>query len=219
LAIHDERENILIDDTWAVHNLISKGVRRVDFINDNSGIDVLFDLALADFLLRRNWAQKIIFNLKGQPFFVSDAMPKDVLYTLEMLKKEPVENVRQLALRLEDYLKCGRLILRDDPYWTTCLMFRRMPETLRDDLAQSDLVILKGDVNYRRVLDDRHWDYATPLEKAGGYFTSSFLMLRTLKGELIVGLKPGQAEEIIESDPTWLINGKRGVIELFIKEK
>ena len=81
------------------------------------------------------------------------------------------------------------------------------------------MVILKGDVNYRRVLDDRHWNTTTSLEKAGGYFPASFVLLRTLKGELMVGLKPGQAEEIMANDPTWLINGKRGVIELFTKDE
>jgi hypothetical protein len=146
-------------------------------------------------------------------------MPKDILFTLEVLKSDPTAGIRALAQRLEGFLSSGRLKLRDDPYWSTCLMFRRMPKDLCNDLAQSDLVILKGDVNYRRVLDDRHWDYTTTLEKAGSYFPASFLLLRTLKGELMVGLNPGQAEKIMADDPTWLINGKRGVIALFIKEK
>jgi hypothetical protein len=37
--------------------------------------------------------------------------------------------------------------------------------------------------------------------------------LRTLKGELIVGLKPGQAEAVAAADPAWLVNGRRGVIQ------
>jgi len=40
-----------------------------------------------------------------------------------------------------------------------------------------------------------------------------FAVLRTLKGELIVGLQPGQAEELEAQDPTWMINGERGVIQ------
>ncbi|MEI7988794.1 MAG: 1-phosphofructokinase, partial [Chloroflexota bacterium] len=79
LATQGEVENILIDDTQQVHDLLSKRVKRVDFINDNSGIDVLFDLVLADFILQQDWSREVIFNLKQRPFFVSDAMPKDIL--------------------------------------------------------------------------------------------------------------------------------------------
>jgi len=50
-----------------------------------------------------------------------------------------------------------------------------------------------------------------------GYFPAPFLTLRTLKGEIMVGLEPGQAEALSAADPTWLINGKRGVIQLVIR--
>jgi len=42
------------------------------------GLELLFDLALADFLLCHGWAREVVLHLKNQPFFVSDAMPKDV---------------------------------------------------------------------------------------------------------------------------------------------
>ena len=77
LATQAERHNLLIDDTQAVEALLSPGVDRVDFICDNVGLDLLFDLALADFLLGRGWAQQVTLHLKNQPFFVSDAMPAD----------------------------------------------------------------------------------------------------------------------------------------------
>ncbi len=32
----------------------------------------------------------------------------------------------------------------------------------------------------------------------------------------MVGLEPGQAKELQAEDPTWMINGKRGVIQLVI---
>ena len=44
-------------------------------------------------------------------------------------------------------------------------------------------------------------------------FPAPFVVLRTLKGEIMVGLEPGQAEAIAAQDPTWLINGKRGIIQ------
>jgi hypothetical protein len=51
LAAREDRHQILIDDSETLYRLISAGLPRLDFINDNCGIDFLTDLALADFLL------------------------------------------------------------------------------------------------------------------------------------------------------------------------
>jgi hypothetical protein len=93
-------------------------------------------------------------------------------------------------------------------------MLPQLPPPLREELACSNLVILKGDVNYRRLLSDLHWPHTTRLEEITAYFPTSFLVLRTLKGEIVVGLEPGQAEELAAQDAAWLINGKRGIIQL-----
>jgi hypothetical protein len=92
-----------------------------------------------------------------------------------------------------------------------------MSPPLRADLAGADLVILKGDVNYRRLVDDRHWPHSALLEDVAGDFPRPFLVLRTLKGEIMVGLSPGQAEKLAAEDSAWLINGKRGIIQLVTK--
>jgi uncharacterized protein with ATP-grasp and redox domains len=220
LATTEERGNILIDDTDKVRELLARRtargprLRRVDFVNDNVGLDSLFDLALADFLLGQGWVEEVVFHLKNYPFFVSDAMVKDVWAVISLLQASHIPTVKGLGQRMRDHMEVGRIFLEDDPFWTSSLMFRDLPPALRADLARSDLVILKGDVNYRRLLDDRHWPYTTRMEQVTDYFPAPFLVLRTLKGEIMVGLEPGQAEALITQDPTWLINGKRGIIQL-----
>ena len=92
-------------------------------------------------------------------------------------------------------------------------MFDQFPPPLRAELSLSGLVILKGDVNYRRLLGDRHWPHTTRLEEVAAGFPAPLLVLRTLKGEILVGLAPGQAEALAAHDPTWLINGQRGLIQ------
>jgi hypothetical protein len=88
-----------------------------------------------------------------------------------------------------------------------------MPGSLAAELARAGLVILKGDVNYRRLLDDAHWPPTARVEEIAAYFPASFVTLRTLKGEIVAGLQPGQAEALAARDPEWLINGKRGMIQ------
>jgi uncharacterized protein with ATP-grasp and redox domains len=214
LAASQERRHVLIDHTDAVRVLLADGPERVDFINDNVGLDLLFDLALADFLLVQGWARAVVCHLKDRPFFVSDASPADVQTTISLLRAASDPAVRDLGARMRGHVEAERLILKDDPFWTSSLMFRQLPPSLQADMARSDLVILKGDVNYRRLLDDRHWPHTTRMEEVAGYFPASFLVLRTLKGEIMVGLEPGQAEALAAEDPTWLINGKRGIIQL-----
>ncbi len=214
LAASQERHLILIDHTRQVHDVLAKGVQRLDFICDNVGSDLLFDLALVDFFLRQGWAQEIHLHLKNQPFFVSDAMPKDARLTVDLLEKAPGGATQAWGRRLAGDLANGRLVLETDPFWATCLMFRQMPAKLREGLAQAALVLLKGDVNYRRLLDDRRWPHTTRMEEVCAYFPAPFVTLRTLKGEIMVGLQPGQAEALQAEDPDWLINGRRGVIQL-----
>ena len=214
LAVREERRHILIDHTAEVTKLLVGGLCRVDFINDNVGMDLLSDLALADFLLVQGWVREVILHLKDHPFFVSDAMPQDARAIICLLQAVPDPEVQELGARMHGHLQAGRLIMKDDPFWTSSLMFRRLPPPLRAKLAHSDLVILKGDLNYRRLLDDRRWPHTTPLEEIANYFPAPFLVLRTLKAELIAGLRPGQAEALSAADPTWLIDGKRGIIHL-----
>jgi uncharacterized protein with ATP-grasp and redox domains len=219
-----DRANILIDHTDAVRRLLARGVNEVAFVNDNVGADCLFDLVLADYLLTQGWAQRVTFHLKNQPFFVSDAMPQDIELVVDLLQTaasvyrvasaDAGASVAELGHRLGVALEEQRLTLTTHPFWTQCLGFRDMPDAVRSPLERADLVILKGDVNYRRLLDDRHWPPSTPLSVAGDDFPRPFLVLRTLKGEIIAGLEPGQAERLSAEDPTWLINGLRGLIHL-----
>lgn len=219
LAARDEKHLLLIDHSAQVHRLLAAGAQRVDFINDNVGLDSLFDLALADFLLAHGWAQQVVMHLKDRPFFVSDALPQDIKIVLASMARSIRPSLRDLAARLADALAAGRLLLKTDPFWTSFLMFRDMPAALRTDMSAAALVIVKGDVNYRRLLDDRHWPPTTRMEDVAGYFPTSFVALRTLKGEIMVGLAAGQAGQLAAEDPTWLINGKRGVIQLVQREQ
>ena len=214
LATRSERHLLLIDDTAAVHERLAAGVQRLDFICDNVGLDSLFDLALADFLLTEGWTSQVVLHLKDRPFFVSDAMTTDIEIVVAALAQRPDSGLNTLARRLTGAQKDRRLVMQTDPFWTTFRMFRDLPDRLAADLAQSNLVVVKGDVNYRRLLDDSHWPHDTRMEDVTRYFPAPFVALRTLKGEIMVGLAPDEADQLAADDPEWLINGKRGVIQL-----
>jgi uncharacterized protein with ATP-grasp and redox domains len=216
-ALERERANILIDDTARVWEFLQTPRARIDFIGDNAGPELLFDFALTDFLLRAGSAEKIVWHLKPQPFFVSDTMIADVHIALDALANSAARELRELAARLRAAIDAARLVLIDHPFWVTGEFFHTMPEDLRANIAQAELVISKGDANYRRLVGDCHWDPTTPFETAAGYFPATLVALRTLKAELIVGLKKGEAERLQAQDPAWLVNGRRGVIQFLRK--
>ncbi len=212
--IHLEQTHILVDDTSRIADRVANFQgERIDIIVDNAGFELICDLCVADFLLTSRAAGVIYLNLKPHPTFVSDAMIKDVHYTIEFLAADSDKEVQFLAHRLQDHIDQGRLLCRDHYFWTSPLAFWEMPESLRQDLSQSSLIVIKGDANYRRCLGDRHWSLTTPFEDIVCYFPAPFVALRTLKSELAVGLQLEQVEALNQEDPEWLTNGQWGVIQ------
>jgi len=213
LALEDERANLLVDDTPRCWEYLRAKRGRIDFICDNAGTELSFDLALADFLLRAELATKIVLHLKPQPTFVSDAMIADVRETLDVFAKSSVPVLQELAGRLNRAIIEKRFILTDHPFWVTGFFFHDFPNDLRDTLAQAHLIISKGDANYRRIIGDCRWDTTIAFENLAAHMPAPVVALRTLKSDPIVGLQPGDAERLDALDPTWHVNGKRGVIQ------
>jgi hypothetical protein len=209
----DERANLVVDDSGRVWEFLhAQPRRRLAIIADNAGTELLMDLALIDFLLDENLAGEVVLYLKPQPFFVSDAMPRDVEAGLDALALGN-DAAGALKERIRLHLGKGRLQLRTHWFYATSLFYFQLPDDLRTELAAIDLVILKGDVNYRRLLGDAHWPPTTPFDQVTGYFPASLAALRTLKAELIIGLRAGEAERLQAQDPEWLVNGRRGLIQ------
>lgn len=208
-----DHENVLVDDTMSVWaHLQSHRNKRVDFICDNAGTELLFDLVLIDFLLRNHLAREIVLHLKPQPTFVSDAMIRDVHLSLDALEQFGGA-LGQLGTRLTQAIANHQLTLRDHPFWVTGFFFHVLPADLRAMLAQSSLVISKGDANYRRLIGDCHWEPTTSFELAAAHFPASVVAVRTLKSEPIVGLRAGVAEQLRAQDTMWNINGRFGIIQ------
>ncbi len=208
------RAYTLADDTErVVRHLLDRPGARVDFLVDNAGLELVADLALADYLLSTGAAKTVHLHLKPHPTFVSDAMIRDVQATADFLARQEDNAVASFGERLQEHVRGGRLLLLDDPFWVTPLPLWQMPEELRQELSRSDLIISKGDANYRRLLGDREWPYTTPFADILSYTPAPLLALRTLKAELACGLTEEQVTRLDEEDPEWLVNGRYGVIQ------
>jgi uncharacterized protein with ATP-grasp and redox domains len=213
----DQRQaHTLVDDTPAIIKLLlgrQTPVARVDFLIDNAGFELIADLALVLYLLDRDIVQAVHLQAKPHPTFVSDAMIKDVLQAVEFLRSDQDPETASIGRRLQTFLGNGRLLVQTHWFWTSPLSMWQMPPELRRELGQSDLLICKGDANYRRLLGDRHWPFTIPFADIVCYLPAPLVALRTLKSEVACGLSVNQVREVTQRDPEWLVNGQWGVIQ------
>eukprot|EP01023_Acetabularia_acetabulum_P004685 TRINITY_DN1199_c2_g1_i2.p1 TRINITY_DN1199_c2_g1~~TRINITY_DN1199_c2_g1_i2.p1 ORF type:complete len:460 (-),score=80.07 TRINITY_DN1199_c2_g1_i2:385-1728(-) len=216
-------QNLMADDRQAlVHKLMqlkTQGGKRIDFVTDNAGFELISDICLADYLIQSGAASQVVFQMKAHPTFVSDALPKDLLFTLNTLKhpSQKQQECSVAAKRWEQYIQDGKFILKSNLFWCQSLAFWEMHEDVRQDLAQSSLTFVKGDANYRRLLGDREWDLSTPFWDIVNYFPSPICALRTLKAELGCGMPKKKLQHAKSIDDNYLISGKWGVIQFMDK--
>ena len=185
----------------------------VDYLLDNAGFELLGDLCLADYLLSTAQVQTVRFHAKLHPTFVSDAIIADVYSTIAWLRHHTDSALRTLGERLYACVRHRRLQVSTHPFWTSPLPMWAMPDDLRARLAEADVVLAKGDANYRRALGDAHWPWTTPFAEVVSYFPAPIVFLRTCKAEVIAGLSSAQAHDLPQRDPAWLTNGAWGVIQ------
>ena len=185
---------------------------RVDYLLDNAGDELLADLAFVCYLLEAGCVETLYLHAKRTPLFVSDATRRDVDETIVHLGSHGDEGVREWGVRLSSLMAAGRLVLRDEMWWHLPVDLRRRKGEVEALFAASELVIFKGDTNYRRAVDDRYWPHHTPLAQAMGYFPAPALLLRVLKSEVLLGLEAEREEGLPEG---WLTNGKFGVIQYY----
>ncbi|KAF1755379.1 hypothetical protein GCK72_021948 [Caenorhabditis remanei] len=220
---------VLIDD---VNELICKVLgplqinekklknRRVDIVLDNAGVELAGDLVLAEFLLARGFADKVIVHGKAIPWFVSDTTENDFNWVVDQLKEAGPESTKfgeQLKKRIENMeiiFKCDLFWISPHPYY---IMEKEAPE-LFEELTTSSLLIFKGDLNYRKLVGDRDWDLDTSFKTAcRGFAPCPFFALRTLKAETVAGLSAASIDKLLakfDEDNSWMTSGEYAVCQL-----
>ncbi|GME22951.1 uncharacterized protein LTHEOB_5572 [Neofusicoccum parvum] len=239
--------NVLLDAKKA-----GKKERRVDIVLDNAGFELFVDLILAGYLLSAGLATNVVLHPKSIPWFVSDVLPQDfgallnalaspqAFYstqtdddkhagrTPQPLSEKEAEELSFLFQRWSGFHVEGQLTIRPNRFWTEGGSYWRLPKTapsLYEDLKESELVIFKGDLNYRKLTGDANWDPTTPFTEAIGPLGPKsdvrVLALRTCKADVVVGLPQGKDEELRQTEGgggdsgcrKWAWSGKWAVVQ------
>ena len=158
-----------------------KKYRQVDIVLDNAGFELYVDMILAGYLLSSGLATNVVLHPKTIPWFVSDVLPSDFASLLNALanprhfyetpsdedqlqNKTPAplsdaeaDSMSFLFEEWSEFHAEGQLTLRPNRFWTHPGSFWRLPheaKNLFEDLKESELVIFKGDLNYRKLTGD-----------------------------------------------------------------
>ena len=205
------RESLVVDHTDSVLDAL-QGARRIHIVLDNAGPELACDLLLAARLLAGGSGRTITLHAKRTPFFVSDATEADVEQTLALFASDPDPALSAAGRALGGAAREGRLVSGEHWFWSSPLHFSRMPADLRARLADADITIVKGDANYRRLLEDRRWDPWESMDRIAAGFPSAFACLRTMKSEIVVDVSRPDVARLQAEDPGWLTNGRRGIV-------
>jgi hypothetical protein len=184
----------------------------IHIIADNAGTELVMDLVLIDMLLAET-DSPVVMHVKAHPTFVSDATVGDVWYALGVLDRHGGP-ASALAQRLRAAWNQGRVSLVAPPFWNSSSFLPEMPASLYDIFRRARLVMLKGDMNYRRAMSDALWPVDTPFDVVMRYFPAPVVALRSSKCDVLVGVPVERAQKLdAQHDDNWRVTGQYGVIQ------
>ncbi|KAK4037897.1 damage-control phosphatase ARMT1 [Daphnia magna] len=209
------------NELWLYVEQVQKDFRNKELgiIMDNSGLEMVADLCLAVYCISHQLFDRVIFYVKKIPWFVSDTTFDDLQWALHYMEKD-VPEMQCFASKCLGYLDSQQFQVVEEGYFTLPLPYHVMNKEdpdLYNKLSQSQLLIFKGDLNYRKLGADIDWPSTTTFEKfLQGFKPAPLVALRTIKAEIICDIPSTKVSELELLDKDWMTKGDYGLIQ-FIK--
>ncbi|MFI0165484.1 damage-control phosphatase ARMT1 family protein [Streptomyces sp. NPDC017095] len=205
---------LVADDSETLWSLLPPGGSgTLVLVADNAGRELVPDLLLIAHLLAEGRAARAVLHVKPYPYYVSDATTADVADALRRLRAAPgpaAGHARVLWSAMAD----GRLTVRAHPFSCAPLPYAEMPDDLRAEFAAATVTVVKGDLNYRRLVCDRRWPPTTSFQETTAYFPGPVVALRTLKSEVITGLSAATEAALVAAEgQRWRTSGTHALIQ------
>jgi Damage-control phosphatase ARMT1-like domain len=201
---------LVVDDTPRFWELLDQGGLAVAWVCDNAGRELVADLLLVDRLLADGLASSVTLHLKPLPYFVSDATVRDFADCLGALQST---GAGAAADRLRSAAGEGRLRVEADMFWCAPLELRDRPRELDAELDVADLVVVKGDLNYRKLVGDAEWPPSTPLADVV-QLPGPVAALRVLKSDVLVGVDEPTVAALDAESGSWRTDGSHALVQV-----
>lgn len=212
----------IIDDSekfWNKYCIYIEPGKTVNIIVDNFGIEFLSDLLLGYYLTKKG-VEKIIYHVKVLPMFVSDVVDGDQTIMIKTLKSL-IDNCQDNEENYKNAL--NNLSEAVDKFEFKAHYDLNMPSSF-SDLASSgqdsiksifqgeNLLIVKGDLNYRRLIKDNLRSSLKRTVKLIKYINCPLLVIRSYKSNTVLDFKTSDKSKIAKYGPDWKTEGKVGAI-------
>lgn len=184
---------------------------QVLYVADNAGREITADLLLVDRLIADGL--DVVLHVKPSPTFVSDATVPDVVAALGALAASG-DAGSAAADRLRAAARVGTLDIRTHWFWTAPFSFHHLPPDLVAEVRGAAFVLLKGDLNYRRLLGDLWWPPTSDFVAATAYLPAPVGVLRTLKSDVVAGLPADVVARLDRAEPGWRSSGRHAVVQI-----
>lgn len=204
---------LVADDSETLWSFLT-GQGTLCLIADNAGRELIPDLLLIAHLLAHGRIERAVLHVKPYPYYVSDATTADVVDALRRLTAAPGQAAVHGRL-LWSAMADGRLTVRAHPFSCAPLPYADMPGDLRAELTGAALTVVKGDLNYRRLVGDRTWPPTTPFADVTAHFPGPVAALRTLKSDVITGLDADTEAALVAAEgQRWRTGGTHALIQV-----
>lgn len=191
------------------------GGATVHLVADNAGRELIPDLVLVDHLLHTERAAEVVLHVKPQPYYISDATMSDVIHSLRRLAHAPAAGyAAETGRRLWAAMADGRLRVGAHEFFCAPFPYSAMPDDLREQFAAATVTVLKGDLNYRRLVGDQLWSPTTPFAERTAYWPGPVAALRTLKSDVITGLDRDVLTALEGSGEAWRTSGTHALVQV-----
>lgn len=224
-------------------NIIKKNttLENTNILVDNYGHEFLCDLILGIYLINFNISQKVTYHVNKLPIFVSDIIEKDFNKIITQLKalceNKTAEEKKEFEVinKIEELYKEGRIIIKPNFFWnmptTYSSLFKKDAPEYHKELqkiftggeSQKELLIIKGDLNYRRTVGDIIISPSEKINKYIKYISCPTLIIRSFKSNVVL-LGKDNKEDIFKTNfdydyggIDWKTEGRAGIIQFVNK--
>lgn len=220
-------EMVIVDNSDRCAPSLAAPGGTVHIVTDNTGSELAADMALARILLTVA-ERTVVMHVKFHPTYVSDATAADLFALLRRMGRsrtgDPAAGERRRsAHELHAAFERGRLRVVPHPYWNSSRYLRELPRGLSAAFSASRMVILKGDMNYRRLSCDALWPVGTDFAAIASSLPVSspapVLAVRTLKSDTLAGGSPRRIGELDSQEPGWRSSGKYAAVQFWSGEE
>jgi hypothetical protein len=185
----------------------------VQILADNAGSELCFDLVVVAALLELG-VDIVELQVKPSPMFVSDALAQDVDESIASFEKiAATSTLSRVGQALRRAFQDDRLRIRAPRDWSEPRHVDALEPDLSRALGGAHLVLVKGDLNYRRYFGDRAWSAETTVDVASLSTDQHAFALRVLKSDCIVGIPASAVTRLSSADPSWRTNLKHSIIQ------